>query len=284
MEPAAGAMRTRSMSLAILAMLGVAATAEPDVNDLVRKAIDREIGHQRKLADYTWQELEVSNQVDGKRKRETKVWDHTNIDGTSYRKLIEKDGKPLSAREARKEQEKMDKEIARRKNESASQRGKRVDAERKEQEEAIKFREEVMKAFAFRIEGEEKINGFTAWRVAGEPRRDFQPKSRDGKMLTKIRGKIWIDKQTNEWLRFDVVTIDKITFGGFIAALQPGARIVAQQMRVNDELWHPEWMRVRLDARALWKKMNAEIETTYRSFRKFQTESRILEVSEVEKK
>ncbi len=265
-------------------VLSLAAEATtPDVNDLVRKAIDREVRHQRQLANYTWQERTVSNETEGKKKQQARLWDVFNVDGTSYRRLIEKDGKPLPPNEARKEQEKLDKEIARRKNETDSQRRKRVEAERKELEEGIKFREEVMKAFTFRIEGEEKINGFQAWRVAGDPRPGFQPKSREGKVLNKIKGRIWIEKQSNEWLKFDVVTLDKITFGGFIAAVQPGATMMAQQMRVNEELWHPEWFRLKLNARALWKKMNAEVEQTYRNFRKFQTESRILDVSEVEK-
>ena len=274
------------LDLLVVLTSAVAATvdATPDVNDLVRKAISREVGHQHRLANYTWQEKIVRNIGDSKKKPEARVFEHFNIDGTSYRKLIEKDGKPLSDAGARKEQDKMDKEIARRGNEGSSQRKKRIEAQRKDGEEAIQFREEVMKAFTFRIEGEEKVNGYSAWRIAGDPRPDFKPKSREGRMLSKIRGRIWVEKVSNEWLKFDVVTLEKITFGGFIATIAPGATIAAQQMRVNEELWHPEWMRVRLNARALWKKLNAEIEQTYQGFRKFQAESRILEVSEVEKK
>jgi hypothetical protein len=53
-------------------------------------------------------------------------------------------------------------------------------------------------------------------------------------------------------------------------------------MRVNEELWHPEWVRVRINARALWKKINADAETSYRNFRKFQVESRILDTAEIQ--
>jgi hypothetical protein len=273
-----------TFAAALLVLTPITAeSTPPDVNELVRKAIDREVRHQRQLSNYTWQERSVSHETDGKRQRRERLWDVFNVDGTSYRRLIERDGKPLSVDEARKEQEKLDKEIARRRNETESQRRKRIEAERKDREEGIRFREEVMRAFTFRIEGEEKIDGYTAWRVAGDPRPGFQPKSREGKILNKIRGHIWIEKQSNEWLKFDVVTLDKITFGGFLAAVQPGATMMARQMRVNDELWHPEWFRVTLNARALWKKVDAEVEQTFRNFRKFQTESRILEVSEVEK-
>jgi hypothetical protein len=272
----------------LLTLTGVlilgADAGDPKVDDIVRNAISREIGHQRKLANYTWQQKSVVHSLSNSaelRKTETRVTEHFNIDGTSYRKLIERDGKPLSGDEARKEQERMDKEIARRKNESPSERQKRVDRERKEREEEIRFREEVMRAFTFRIEGEEKVNTFTAWRIAGEPRRDFQAKSRDGKMLSKIRGRIWVDKTTGDWLKFDVETLDKITFGGFLASVAPGATITAQQMRVNDELWHPERVRVRINARALWKKIHADAETSFRNFRKFQVESRIVDTAEI---
>lgn len=257
----------------------------PNVDEIVRNAINREIGHQRRLANYTWEQKSTIRSLSNSaelRKTETRVTEHFNIDGTSYRKVIERDGKPLSAADARKEQERMDREIAKRKSESASDRQKRIDHERKEQEEAIRFREEVMRAFAFRIEGEEKVNAFTAWRIAGDPRPDFRAKSRDGKMLSKIRGRIWVDQKTGDWLKFDVETLDKITFGGFLASVAPGATISAQQMRVNEELWHPEWVRVKLNARALWKKINADVETSFRNFRKFQVESRIVDTAEIQ--
>jgi len=258
----------------------------PDVNDIVRKAITREVNNQRRLANYTWEQKSVERMLGDAgelKKTEVRVWEHLNLDGTSYRKLTEKDGKPLPAQEARKEQEKMDREIARRKSESASKRQERVREQQKREKEAIEMREEVMHAFQFRLEGSEKINGFDAWKIAGEPRADFKAKSREGKMLSKIRGKIWVEKQSNVWLRFEVVTLDKLTFGGFLASIGQGATLSAQQMRVNDELWHPEWFRIRLNARALLKKFNADVEESFRGFRKFQTESRIVETAEVDK-
>jgi len=261
-----------------------AADPAPDVQTIVKTAISREVGNQRKLADYTWQQKSVVRMLGSSAsdivKNETKVFEHIHIDGTSYRKLVEKDGKPLSEANARKEQEKMDKEIAKRRNESPAQRKKRLDEHNKEVEESIKFREEVMRAFDFRMDGEESINGFPAWRITGVPRADFKPKSRDGKMLAKIRGKMWVHKTSGEWLKFEMETLEKLTFGAFLASVAPGATISAQQMRVSEELWHPEWMKVRLNARALWKKMHADVETSYHNFRKFQVESKLVAAGE----
>ena len=55
------------------------------------------------------------------------------------RKLIAKDDKPLSDSDARKEDEKIQKIIEKRKNESDSDRKKRLEKQNKEQEEGRQF-------------------------------------------------------------------------------------------------------------------------------------------------
>ncbi|MCC6538778.1 MAG: hypothetical protein IT162_14580, partial [Bryobacterales bacterium] len=140
--------------------------------------------------------------------------------------------------------------------------------------------EEVLRAFDFKLEGEETVAGAAAWRVAGTPRPGFKPTSRDGKVLPKLRGHLWIAQQSGEWVKFEIETLDKITFGAFLASVAKGARISAEQMRVNEELWHPRVERIRLDARALFFKFNAEIENTYRNFQRFSAESRIVETGD----
>lgn len=255
-----------------------------DPAEIVRKSLDREIDHQRKLANYTWETVSVERELEknGKvKKTEVKVHENLNIDGTSYRRLIEENGKPLSAEKARKEQEKMDKEIAKRKNETESQRKKRLNDERKEREEAIKFRREVMDAFDFKLEGEEKVNGLLCWRIAGERKPGFKSKTREGSWLAKMHGKIWVEKQTSEWMRFEVETLEKIRMLGFVATLNPGAVIQVQQMRVNDELWHPQNAKIKINARALWKSFNGDGDVSWRNFRKFQTESTLVAAEEI---
>ena len=46
---------------------------------------------------------------------------------------------------------------------------------------------------------------------------------------------------------------------------------------MNDEVWLPELVRARLDARvALLKRHNEEIEATFRDYKKFRTDVRIV--------
>ena len=65
--------------------------------------------------------------------------------------------------------------------------------------------------------------------------------------------------------------------------MSPGAHIAVEMMRVNDELWHPEWVRVAVNARALVKRFNVEEEVAFRNFHKFKTESRMVVAEEAAK-
>ena len=254
--------------------------AEPDVNPLVRRALSSEISRQQRLENYTWEQKTVEKTFDQKgrpQSTKTKVFEYLVIDGSEYERMIEEDGKPLNSARVFKEQQKMDKEMARRRAESPAQRKHRQDEHLKRRREGIRFREEVLAAFTFSIAGEEKVKGLECWKILGEPKRGYQAQSRQGKMvLGKIHGTLWITKANSDLMKVDAVTTDKITFGGFLASLSPGAHIALEMMRVNDELWHPELIRVSVNARALVKRFNVEEELAFRNFRKFKTESRLV--------
>ena len=67
-----------------------------------------------------------------------------------------------------------------------------------------------------------------------------------------------------------------------LARLHKGSRIVIEQTRVNDEVWLPQHMAVKVDARvALLKGFNIEQVTTYRDYKKFRTDTKVVPVGEV---
>jgi len=70
--------------------------------------------------------------------------------------------------------------------------------------------------------------------------------------------------------------IDSISFGGFLAKLDRGARMTFLQKRVNDEVWLPSKMTARVEARLLVKHYSLAIETTWSNYRKFRVDSRVL--------
>jgi hypothetical protein len=69
--------------------------------------------------------------------------------------------------------------------------------------------------------------------------------------------------------------------GSFLVRLDPGARIQFDETRVNDEVWLPRHISVAASARlGIFKKLRVQEDTTYKSFRKFQSDSRLVAVEQ----
>jgi hypothetical protein len=253
---------------------------------LFRVVADKDMENERRLRDYTYIERDVQNNLDGKghtKSTEIKTYDVLEIYGEQVQRLIEKDDKALNSKESAKEEEKIQKIIDKRKNESDEERKKREEKEEKEREEGRKFVTEVADAYNFKLVGTEQVGGRDAWVIEGEPRPGFEPHMKDAKFLSKFHGRVWIDKDDLQLAKMDIEAIDTVAVGWFIARVHKGTRVMLEQTRVNDEVWLPKHITFKLDARvALLKGYNIDGDQTYRDYKKFRTTSRIVGIGKVE--
>jgi hypothetical protein len=255
-------------------------TVPPEqIRALLFRAQDKDLENDKRLRDYTYIERQEEHKLDGHgdvAKTVVRTSEVLEIYGEQVEKLIEKDDKPLSEAEAKKEDDKIQKIIDKRKNESEDDRRKRREKQEKEREDDRKFVLEVADAFNFRLVGSETIDGHDCWVLEGEPRPGYEPKRREAKMLSKVRGRVWIDKAQTQWVKLDITTIDTITFGLFLARIHKGTQIVVDLTEVNQEVWLPKHVELRLDAKlALLKNYREEVEQTFRDYKKFRAETKI---------
>jgi hypothetical protein len=202
--------------------------------------------------------------------------------GEQVERLIAKNDKPLSEKEAAKEDEKIQKVIDKRKRETEEERRKRLEREEKQREQDREFVRDVSDAYNFRLVGIEPLEGRDTYVIDAEPRLDFQPHRKDAKLLTKFRFRIWIDEAEKQWVKLDAECIDTVSWGLFVARIHKGSRILIETTRVNDEVWLPKHVDVKIDARvALLKNFNENFDLTYRDYKKFRTDTRIVGVGEV---
>ena len=125
------------------------------------------------------------------------------------------------------------------------------------------------------------MEGHPVWIIDANPRPGYKGKAKRWELLTKFRGRLWIDQKEYQWVRVEADTIAPVSFGWLLARLEPGAKLTFQQARINSEVWLPVKATTRLNARlALVKKLNGEIEVTWKDYKKFQTESRIVDTAE----
>jgi len=118
--------------------------------------------------------------------------------------------------------------------------------------------------------------------IDGEPRPGFQPHMKESKFLSKFRGSVWVDKGDLQLAKMNVECLDTISFGLFLARFHKGSRFTLEQTRVNDEVWLPRQLTVKVDVRlALLKNFNVDLEQSFRDYKKFRTSSKIVGMGEV---
>ena len=91
--------------------------------------------------------------------------------------------------------------------------------------------------------------GREAYVIDAEPRPGFEPHRKEAKILPKFRFRVWIDKDEAEWVKLDAECIDTVSVGWFLARIHKGSRMLIEQTRVNNEVWLPKHVALKLDAR-----------------------------------
>ena len=264
---------------ALFLTIAAAASAQ-DANEIIRRATDRDFTNFENRKNYTYQERTELREFNTKgklTKTDIQTVEVLILEGQPYERLVARNDQPLSEKDAKKEQAKLDKEVDKRKHQSSAEKAK-LDKERLEEQ---KYLREFTEAFDFKVIGEEPVSGKPAWVISVTPKPGYKPKESDAKMFTKLKGKVWIDKAEYHWVKAEGEAIDTLSFGFFLFRVAPGATVSFEQVSVNGEVWLPAHISVRADARiALLKKMRAEIDITYREYHKFQADSKIVSESQ----
>jgi hypothetical protein len=249
------------------------------IRELLRRAEEKDILNDKQQRDYTYIEREERHHLDNHgavKKVESRTSEVLEIYGEPVERQTGKDDEPLSADETKKEEAKIQEIIDKRKNESERDRRKRLEKEEKGREEDRKFVLEVADAFNFRLVGSEALDGHDAWVLEGEPRPGYQPKSREGQILSKFKGRVWIDKKEEQWVKLDITAIDTISVGFVLARIHKGTHVVVELTSVNEEVWLPKHVLFHLDARiALFKSYDEDVEQTFRDYKKFRTDTKM---------
>jgi hypothetical protein len=164
--------------------------------------------------------------------------------GFTYKRLIAVNGTPISPAELARNDEKHRHDLEHVAS-SPSERAKQqqdIEKNRREEREAI---DELFHVYDIRLVGRETLAGYPTIMGTLEPRPDYQPRSDDGRMMKRFRGRVWAHEFDYQIVKVDLESVEDVTIGwGLLARLRKGAKVTLQRTKVNDEIWLPASLRV----------------------------------------
>jgi hypothetical protein len=247
--------------LAALGLCGVRACGQstpPPGNPVMRSAESAElfsqvIANQKKLdADLNVYErierVEIRKTGSDPKPSEVKVW-RVFPAGTGNDKIpLNADAKPADAASYQEALEKLQTALVWAAQDGPAQKeayGK-VGRRLKERNDLI---DATRKAFVFTRAGEEMRGNRVLVKYDMAPNPDYKPTTRNEMLFTKVRGAIWIDKETSELAKVEGQVTEDISLALFLAKVYRGSYFMQERYEMAPGVWLPSYQQYDFDGR-----------------------------------
>ena len=263
----------------------------PDIPALLKELQANEDKVEKILDNYSFTQKTVRREL-GKdgilRETESETYQLSFYKGNRIRRLIEKNGRPLTEKEQRDEDQEVAKRVAEIEKKIAKQEAKAVEqsaAGTPDEESRRVSIAEVLRASRLVNPRRERFRGRDVIVFDFEPNPDFNYKNAQSflKFFGKTAGVMWIDEKDKQVARIEAILADSYKVGGgLLANLKRGASFTLEQERVNDEIWLPSSADINLSIKVLLVKginINQVIKSS--NYRRFETEVKDAKVGEI---
>ena len=247
----------------------------PDISALMHEVEEHQRASEHIQKDYIYHEVLQQQRSDGK-KAVTHEYDVFWLNGVEVQKLTRKDGKDLTADEQRKENERIDKVVAKAKERKAKAVTKGVETDSQGNEEITVSRFLELGNFTHprrvRRNGRETI----AIDYAGNPKAKTHNRTED--VIRDLSGTLWVDEQDRTITHLEGHFANSFKVGaGIVMSIKKGTSFSIDQIKINNEVWLPSRMEGHGGARVmLLVSFDGSILVTNSDYRKFKATSTIL--------
>jgi len=273
----------------------------PDIPALLKEVGKNEDEIDRLLEKYTYTETITSREFDPKgqmKVKESKTLELTFYKGARIRRLVAKNGKPLTPKEdadAQKDVEKRIREIEKREaekerkeretaqkasknsgaNTDGDPNGDSPDSDSEDERKERPTIADVLRASKLLNPRRERFRSRDVIVFDFEPLPGYKPKKNYEKLFGKMAGAIWIDPVDKQVARVEARLLETYKIGGgMLASLKEGANFTFEQERVNQEIWLPTRAEINLGVRVLLLKgLNINQTITYGDYKRFSVEA-----------
>ena len=247
----------------LVAGLAAASFAQLDVETIIQRSVEANAVDWKAAPDYDY--IERDRQQGGG----TKTYEELMILGSPYERLVAVNGKPLSPEQQAGEQQKLDTTVVERKKESQQERGQRIAKYEKDRRGDHLLMEQLTKALDFKLVGEQELGPHEVYVLKATPHAGYEPPNTEAKVLTGMEGKLWIDKQTFQWVKVEATVIHPVSIGGFLAEVEPGTHFELEKMPLADNIWLPKHFAMKSRAKILFLfTRKSQADETYSGYHK----------------
>jgi outer membrane lipoprotein-sorting protein len=269
----------------------LSAAALPDIPQLLQSLQTKTDEIEDVLDTYSFNQKIIRRELgkDGVlRETESQTRQLSFYKGFRIARLIEKNGKPLSEKEQKNEDEEVQKRVAgiekRIAKKEAKAAAQSTTAETDEENRRVSIAE-LLRASLLKNPRRERFRGRDVVVFDFEPNPNFDYKNAKSflKFFGKTAGVMWIDAEDKQVARIEAVLADSFNIGGgVLAKLRKGASFTLEQERVGDEIWLPSLADINLSVRVMLVK-GVDLNQVVKSYgyRKFSTEVKDAKIDEM---
>ena len=233
-------------SALVLVLCTVSAlSASDDVTTIIQRSVADNQENWKAAPEYSYLEQDRD-------RKGTKTYRVFMLLGSPYNQLVAVNGHPLSLEDQERERQKLEEVTKQRQNESPQQREDRIRKYQKDRRRDHLMMEQLVDAFDFKLLGEQELDGFDVYVLSAKPHPGYQPPNIETKALTGMQGKLWIDKETFQWVKVEAEVVHPVSIEGFLARVEPGTRFELEQIPVAEGVWLPKHFAMKFRARVLF--------------------------------
>ncbi|MBL8207417.1 MAG: hypothetical protein JNM09_24505 [Blastocatellia bacterium] len=259
----------------------------PDMEALLRDVKANEEKIDEILEKYTFTEKQTDRETDSTgqlREKKSETFELTFYKGNRIKRLIEKNGKPLSASELEGENKRLEKRI-REIEKREAEKEKKASKEREVAQETAGTPDgergqrisisDVLRASKLTNPRRERFRGRDVIVFDFEPLPNYKPQKSYEKFFGKTAGAIWVDANDKQVARVEARLVEAYKVGGgMLASLKEGATFALEQDRVNNEIWLPTRADINLSVKVLMiKGFTANSIIEYGNYKRFNVDA-----------
>ena len=253
-------------------------TGREDAKTLIQRVIDGQQRQQQAQRAFAFRERTITRHLDRQgaiSKTESETFLVTPSSGGEYRRLVARNGHPLSAKDDAKQERKLEKHIEEQLRLSEQEREQKTRDKLEDRVKRYRSRlEEAFEVYDFAPLADEVFDGESVRVFRFTPKPGYKGHSRSTKVLARMEGTVWIDAERNQLAKLSLVFTKDLKFlGGVFGRISKGTQAtIVGTMREN--LWMLDNADVSLNARFYFlKRYRRHITVAYDDYRKFHVET-----------